>query len=219
MINIVLFLSKLIKKLDHSFHIIAGIVLKKKYILTKDKRALYLRDLPRSSFSSKLSVPAGTIGGYLDSEYNLSQIGNCVVLDNARVTENSVVKDDAIVKGVSVLKDSVVDKYAEISGSFVTNCEVSGITYIQSSDVKKVSLDRGNYLDLELEFPLNSYIYDVLKINEDTLFILKDKFVWKEDIFVFPNNVNTDSSLEKAKYVIQFIEESRNEVHKREVSP
>ena len=45
------------------------------------------------------SVAAGTIGGYIEKEDNLSQDGCCWVADNAVVCEDAKVLDDAVVGG------------------------------------------------------------------------------------------------------------------------
>ena len=43
-------------------------------------------------------VKAGDLGGYIESEKNLSQEGNCWVADNARVSGNARVYGDAEIK-------------------------------------------------------------------------------------------------------------------------
>lgn len=51
-------------------------------------------------------VKRGNLGGYIETEYNLSQKGNCWVYGNAKVYGNACVLDDAVVGG-----------YAEVFGN------------------------------------------------------------------------------------------------------
>lgn len=85
-------------------------------------------------------VKKGDIGGYVESEYNLSQFGNCWVYDDsivglgARVFHNAVVKSCSTVIGYSEIKDnaivedsshidnsSIVSDQSRVIKSFVTN--------------------------------------------------------------------------------------------------
>ena len=74
--------------------------MEKKYeLIPSDKEGLYrikaLRDFN--------DVKKGDIGGYVESEKNLSQLGDCWIYDNARVHNNAQVCDNAIVLFVNVL--------------------------------------------------------------------------------------------------------------------
>ncbi len=85
-------------------------------------------------------VKKGQFGGYVESEENLSQLGNCWIYDDSivglgsRVIHNAVVKSSSTVIGYSEIKDSAViddsshiDNSSIISGqskvirSFITN--------------------------------------------------------------------------------------------------
>jgi UDP-3-O-[3-hydroxymyristoyl] glucosamine N-acyltransferase len=57
-------------------------------------------------------VKKGDIGGYVESENNLSQYGNCWVSDNARVFDNALVFDNAKISCSARVSDN-----AKISGS------------------------------------------------------------------------------------------------------
>ncbi|MDO4929606.1 MAG: hypothetical protein Q4E59_00575, partial [Bacteroidales bacterium] len=69
----------------------------KKYILLTDRfierdgKKLYriqaIRDFG--------NIKKGQIGGFIESEYNLSHYGNCWVWDNANVLGDAKVRDDA----------------------------------------------------------------------------------------------------------------------------
>ena len=84
------------------------------------------------------NVKKGDIGGYVESEYNLSQEGDCWIYNNATACENSIVsgnseikdhaivcvhaeiKDHAVVCGNSVVKDcAVVCGNSIVSGNSV----------------------------------------------------------------------------------------------------
>ena len=60
------------------------------------------------------NVKKGDIGGYIQSENNLSHYGNCwiydnaVVRDNARVFGNAIVRDNAVVRGDARIFDYVI---------------------------------------------------------------------------------------------------------------
>ena len=59
----------------------------------------------------------GTIGGWIESESNLSQEGNARVLDNAQVWDNARVCDNALVSGDAWVYDSArVFGNAQVSG-------------------------------------------------------------------------------------------------------
>ena len=64
----------------------------KKYeLIPSDKEGLFrvkaLRDFN--------DVKKGDIGGYVEGEKNLSQLGDCWIYDNARIYNNAVIRDDA----------------------------------------------------------------------------------------------------------------------------
>lgn len=51
-----------------------------------------------------IGVKIGDIGGFVESEANLSQMGNCWVKENARVSGNAYVGDNAYVFGNAIIK-------------------------------------------------------------------------------------------------------------------
>ena len=104
--------------------------MKKKYRLLKNDtitvggRTLYrieaLRDFA--------DVKKGDKGGYVESEDNLSHVGNCWVFDKAWVSDNALVRDDALVYGdarvlgnARVLGKTCVLGNAKISNGIITN--------------------------------------------------------------------------------------------------
>ncbi len=60
----------------------------------------------------RIQYSDGTLGGFLESENNLSQFGNCRVLDNAQVygdalvSKNARVSDNALVSGNARVSDN-----------------------------------------------------------------------------------------------------------------
>lgn len=56
------------------------------------------------------NVKKGDIGGYVESENNLSQKGNCWIYDDAIAMNDSLVQDNAIMRFHSIIKDFVILK-------------------------------------------------------------------------------------------------------------
>ena len=87
-------------------------------------------------------VKAGDLGGYVASEENLSQEGNCWIYDNAmaihdaRVTDNAIVKDEASIRDKAFLgQDVVVSKNAIVRGNAacVGSVTITDIAIIQGN--------------------------------------------------------------------------------------
>jgi NDP-sugar pyrophosphorylase family protein len=101
------------------------------------------------------NVKRGELGGFIESEKNLDQEGNCWLSGNAKVFRNAVVSGDAVVSGNAVVSgyakvygDAVVSDNAQVYGDEkskpndnpeillslpeeVTSITISGITYTQ----------------------------------------------------------------------------------------
>ena len=74
-------------------------------------------------------IKAGDLGGYIESEANLAQDGNCWVFGNTKVSENARVFGDAKVSGnAEVFGDAELCGNAEVSGNAQVfgNAEVHG---------------------------------------------------------------------------------------------
>lgn len=114
--------------------------MEKKYELIEQKNGLFrIRALRDFSFLSK-----GDMGGYVQSEANLSQEGNCwidptsVVLENAVVSENayigagSVINGNAQIRGKASISHSYVSENAVVEGNVELDREASirGETHI-----------------------------------------------------------------------------------------
>lgn len=72
-------------------------------------------------------VKANDIGGFIKSEANLSQEGDCWVYDRACVFDNAVIKDNAQVRSNSRIKgNAVVKDNAVIYSSYIVENAVVG---------------------------------------------------------------------------------------------
>lgn len=98
-------------------------------------------------------IADGLVGGWIQSEKNLSQEGDCFVYDNAKVFGNTMVCGNAKVSGNSVVFGDVVvtgnaDKPKETSGSAsdflknlpesVTSITIDGIVYVRKNVWEKL---------------------------------------------------------------------------------
>lgn len=91
----------------------------KKYELIASDSIYRIKALKNFYTASGELVEIGDIGGFVDSEYNLSQEGCCWISHDARVLDNARVKDDAFIGGYSNIYDS-----AEISGRAIVTDSV-----------------------------------------------------------------------------------------------
>lgn len=74
-------------------------------------------------------VKAGDLGGYIESDFNLSHSGNCWVYDEAAVCNDAVVRDYATVCGEAEIKQAaVISGNAHVFGKaqIADNAQVSG---------------------------------------------------------------------------------------------
>lgn len=82
-------------------------IIRTDYIEYEDRKLYRIRALKNFWYVSK-----GELGGYIESEYNLSQENNCWIADNARAFENAIIKnnaqicDDVIVQGNVIIRDN-----------------------------------------------------------------------------------------------------------------
>lgn len=113
--------------------------MEKKYELLKDNTSLRLGNTVYRIRAIKNfgDVKAGDIGGFVASEANLSQEGNCWIYDDASVFEN------AKVSGNAKIYDSIICENAEIKDSAI---------------VTDTSLIKGNSLVKDDAFIINSVL-------------------------------------------------------------
>ncbi len=78
------------------------------------------------------NVKAGQLGGYVESEENLSQLGNCWINQDVVLMHDARVEDDAVVTGDSVVRNKgVVRGYAHVRNATVCdNGVVEGTAYV-----------------------------------------------------------------------------------------
>lgn len=93
---------------------------RKKYILY-DKvgdlwRIMACNTIWMSIYGGGITVWEGDIGGFVESEDNLSHDGNCWIYDTAKSVGHAIVKDNALIK-----HSSIVEQYAIVSGDAVLN--------------------------------------------------------------------------------------------------
>ena len=78
--------------------------MKKKYKLTEESINYFNRTLYRiEALKDFGNIKKGDKGGYVQSEENLSQEGNCWICDNAQVYGNAIIDDNALVCGDAVV--------------------------------------------------------------------------------------------------------------------
>lgn len=93
-----------------------------KYKLTDEKIKYNDKTLYRiQALKDFGDVKAGDLGGWVESERNLSQEGNCWVYDKAKVFDNALVSDN-----VRVFGNACVFENARVLG----NARVFGIAYV-----------------------------------------------------------------------------------------
>ena len=165
-------------------------LIKSKSIVTNDGVVLYrikaLKDF--------CDVKAGDIGGYVESEDNLSQEGNCwifgdaivkgkaKVLDNATAIGNAQVLDHAIIKDYATVSDSACIKGSNvlisgkshiydaviIDNSKITGeCNIGGNVKIDNSLIFNSLITGPGYISISTI--INSIIEDFAKIEQSKL--------------------------------------------------
>lgn len=87
----------------------------KKYSLTNETIKYYQVTLHRIVAERDFGdVKRGQLGGFIESEANLSHEGDCWVADNAKGLENAIVEDNARVEGEAVMKGGTVIGFAKV---------------------------------------------------------------------------------------------------------
>jgi hypothetical protein len=121
---------------------IARKVLKSKYVLVEPVIIRGVKVYRVKATKDFNDVKMGDLGGYVQSEKNLSKEGLCwiyddaMVLENARLRGNAKLKDKAIIEGDSIIEDSSVlrdQSYASGSSRVKGGSLISGKTKIFNS--------------------------------------------------------------------------------------
>jgi carbonic anhydrase/acetyltransferase-like protein (isoleucine patch superfamily) len=103
----------------------------KKYILTQDTILRYGKTLYRiKALKDFGDVKVGELGGYIETENNLSHNGNCWVSDSAQISDNAQVYGDA-----RVYDNALVSDYARVSGNawVSDNARISGSAQVYNN--------------------------------------------------------------------------------------
>lgn len=117
-------------------------------------------------------VKAGDLGGYIESERNLSQEGDCWVYDKAKVTDEAKIYGNAKIKGYVVISDNAevfdnakVYDYAEVSG----NAKVYGNAQVEDSAkiYNKVEVFDNALIDKETTLYNKAKVYGNAKVTEN----------------------------------------------------
>lgn len=203
-----------------------GKIMNKKYELVEESatdngyentilyRIRACRDIP------KWNIKKGDIGGYVESEMNLDQHGECwiaddaEVLDNAFVTGNALISDTALISGNAYVGDD-----AKVSGKcFVYgNAKVFGNSMIQDNaevyDYAKI-FDNAIIKDSAEVYDYASVFGEAIVFEYGRVFghaaIFDSAKVWNIDIYndtkVFGNSVMTEDE----DYLLTFTEIPEN---------
>ena len=101
-----------------------------------------------------IGVKAGTLGGCVEGEHNLSQEGDCWVFGNARVFENALVFGNSQVFGNSFVSENAqVYGNAQVFGNAIVfgnsliygNAQVSGEARVTSKVHKNMQITNGHW--------------------------------------------------------------------------
>ena len=83
--------------------------MEKKYSLTNEKKVvnehIVYRIIAEKDFDD---IKKGTLGGFVESEKNLSHNDNCWIHNNATVFDNATVCGNAIIYGNAIVCDNVI---------------------------------------------------------------------------------------------------------------
>ena len=120
-----------------------------KYKLTDETKVVGVTTLHRiKALKTFGNVTKGDLGGWVETESNLSQLGNAWVYGNARVYCNAIVYGNARVYGnTEVFGDAWVFDDAWVCGNAIVygnarvygNAEVSGATWVAGDTIPKNS--------------------------------------------------------------------------------
>ncbi|WP_281713783.1 hypothetical protein [Anaerotignum lactatifermentans] len=108
------------------------------------------------------NIEKGTIGGYVESEKNLSHEGNCWVSDDAAVFEDAIVRENAVVSGNSWIRG-----HAIISGnaSVKENAFVNNFAIVKdNANVTGKARILGNTRVID-----NAYVTDRAKVYQNAI--------------------------------------------------
>lgn len=147
-------------------------------------------------------VKKGDLGGYVESEYNLSQYGNCWIYDDSIVGLGSKVVGNAVVKGHSTItRYSEVSDYAVVEGG--SHIDESSFILGQSRVFKSMVMGRSavirkSTIDEGCLITDGSFINDSRlgpKINVGNSAVIRFDIESTEDYVVYSSPVSYGRSL------------------------
>lgn len=176
----------------------------KKYQMIQEPDYLFrikaLIDIP------SIGVKAGDVGGYIESEHNLSQEGNgwifdiSVVKGNARVLSGIVRNQSTLSKNVtmeggiihsSTLEECIIRDGADIKNSNLLHVITNGIVVIEDSTIQNITFESNTYQEfkrVKLESKIVLTILERQKWEDVTLSvyrgIVKAPFTFKHSKFI-----------------------------------
>ena len=121
----------------------------KKYELTDETIRRYMQGETKTFHRIKAlkdfgNVKKGDLGGFIESEKNLIQLGKCWVYDNAMVFDNAYVCDNAVVSGNSrvhgdavISENAVVTEYSNVfeHAEICENATISGSAMVYGDTI------------------------------------------------------------------------------------
>lgn len=213
-----------------------------KYVLTaetiKHKGVILHRIKAITSFRD---VMAGDLGGFVESEKNLSQAKRCWIYDNAKVygkatvTSSARVKDNADVSGEAAIRDSskvldnaVITDQAVIKNSTIVmeDARVSGKVKLSGNSVARGDVNlysdyRKEYFSKVIgteKYPLSNLVKDFIEKDEEpkqTFAINPNRDIikeYKQTIFSLLKFV--DKLKGERDYIRKYHEEFYNQIEK-----
>ena len=159
----------------------------KKYELTSETKVINGVELHRiKALKSFGNIKQGELGGWIESEKNLSQYGDAWVFDNASVFEHAWVDVNATVRGYATVSEN-----ASISGdaTIKDNAEVYGNATISGNAVVRGNaMVRGNAtISGNASISGDATIKDNAEVYGNAMISGNAKVRRKEDFIVFKN--------------------------------
>ena len=174
------------------YEYLTGKKVPKKYELTKEVAEFDTPVGVKTLYRIK-DCQTGKIGGFVESEENLSQVGSCMVWGcagiwgNARVFGNAVVSDDACVGeeaqvygNAKIVSDAYIHGYAKVSGNTLIEglaeiygtSQISGEATVIDADVVNSQITDSAFVDILNGTVEDSYISGSVKIKDCTDLLL-----------------------------------------------
>ena len=143
----------------------------KKYEILKDTKEFYFdREIYKiRALKDFADVKKGDIGGFVESEKNLSQEGDCWIYDNAKIFDDAMVFGNAKVSGNAIVSDhSEVCVNAKVYGNAIIcgNAKVCGSAIIRNhAIVRDYATVSGNAVICDHAIVYGTtFIYDNAKV-------------------------------------------------------